>query len=249
MPYEVLATGQTPAFIIFLLDVSASMSQPLGNKRRVDVVTDALAAALRQMVFRSTKGKRVSPRYRMAMLAYSDKVYDLLDGVKTITDVAMFGVPELSTMRTTDTAKAFRAAEKLLKSELVNIRDWPAPLVCHMTDGQFTGDDPEPVVKRIMEMSVPDGNILVENIFLSDQILDKSIKDPYNWSGITATTNLRDAYAQKLREMSSTLPESYRSMMQESNYHLDRGAKMMLPGMSSELVAMGFQMAAATPIK
>ena len=37
------------------------MSQPLGNKRRVDVVMDALAAALRQLVFHSTKGSRRSP--------------------------------------------------------------------------------------------------------------------------------------------------------------------------------------------
>jgi uncharacterized protein YegL len=249
MPYEILATGQTPALIVFLLDVSASMSQELEGKRRIDVVTEALQHSLRQMVFRSTKGTRVSPRYRIAMYAYSDKVFDLLDGIKTITDVASFGVPELNTMRTTDTAKAFLAAERLLEGERMNLRESPAPLVCHMTDGVFTGEDPEPIAKRLMEMSVPDGHILVENIFLSDQVLAKAIKDPHNWSGITANTKLANDYAQKLRGMSSTIPESYRAMMLESNYHLESGAKMMLPGNSPELVSMGFQMAAATPIR
>ena len=87
MPYEVLATSKTPALIIYLLDVSASMSQPLGDRRRIDVVGDALQAALRTMVFRSTKGSRLSPRYRIAMIAYSDHVYDLLDGIKAVDQV------------------------------------------------------------------------------------------------------------------------------------------------------------------
>src|SRR5439155_22762420 len=165
MPYSVLATSRTPALVIYVLDVSASMTQPLGGKRRIDVVMDALTVAIRQMVFRSTKGGRLSPRYRIAMLAYSDHVYDLLDGVRTVEEVAHLGVPDLSPMRTTDTAKAFAQAEKILQSELFNMIGGPAPLVCHMTDGEYTGDDPEPIVQRIMGLSVPDGNVLVENIF------------------------------------------------------------------------------------
>src|SRR5437588_10606535 len=94
MPYTTLATSTTPALVIYLLDVSASMSQPLGNKRRIEVVLDALTSALRQMVFRSTKGGRLAPRYRIAMYAYSDHVYDLLDGIKTIGQVAHLGLPE-----------------------------------------------------------------------------------------------------------------------------------------------------------
>ena len=38
-------------------------------------------------------------------------------------------------------------------------------------------------------------------------------------------------------------------MMQESNYSLNPGALMLLPGMTPELVAMGFQMSAATPVR
>jgi len=135
MPYEIMATAKTPAVIIYLLDVSASMNQSLGGKRRVDIVMDALKAALQQMVFRSTKGGRLSPRYRIAMIAYSDYVYDLLDGIKTVDQVAHMGVPDLSPMRTTETAAAFAQAEKLLQAELPNLRTCPAPLVCHMTDG------------------------------------------------------------------------------------------------------------------
>ena len=249
MPYEILATSITPMLYIYLLDVSLSMSQPLGERRRIDVVMDALGATLRQMVYRSTKGRILSPRYRIAMYAYSDHVYDLLDGVKSVEYVARLGVPVLSTMHTTETAKAFAQAEKLLQAELPNLQGCPAPLVCHMTDGENTSKDPEPIVRRIMQMAVPDGHVLVENIFISDQILPKSVGDPYRWPGILPNTRLTNDYARKLRAMSSPLPASYRQMMLEMNYHLDSRALMLLPGMNPELVAMGFQMSSSTPFR
>jgi hypothetical protein len=39
MPYEILATSMTPALIIYLIDVSASMTRSLGGEKRIDVVT------------------------------------------------------------------------------------------------------------------------------------------------------------------------------------------------------------------
>lgn len=248
MPYEILATSITPMLYIYLLDVSLSMSQPLGERRRIDVVMDALGATLRQMVYRSTKGRILSPRYRIAMYAYSDHVYDLLDGVKSVEYVARLGVPVLSTMHTTETAKAFAQAEKLLQAELPNLQGCPAPLVCHMTDGENTSKDPEPIVRRIMQMAVPDGHVLVENIFISDQILAEPVHDPRQWPGILADTVLLTEYGLKLRAMSSLLPPSYRSTMLEMEYQIAPGAAMLLPGVNAELVGMGFQMSTATPV-
>jgi len=248
MPYEILATSKTPALIIYLLDVSGSMSEKLGGKRRIDVVMDALGAMLRQMVFRSTKGSRVSPRYRVAMFAYSDHVYDLLNGVKGVDQVAQLGIPELTTMRSTDTARGFAEVEKLLQRDLPGLAQCPAPLVCHMTDGEYTDADPEPVVRRIMSMSVPDGNILVENIFISDNILSERINDPHQWSGVLSNSKLNTNYARKLRSTSSPLPDSYRIMMRESGYNIADNAMMMIPGMTPALVEMGFVMSMSTPI-
>jgi len=249
MPYELLATATTPALVIYLIDVSASMMMPMTQeKRRIDVVMDALGFALRQMVFRSTKGARISPRYRVAMYAYSDHVYDLLDGIKSVDKVAHLGIPELSTMRSTRTAKAFEAAERLLQAELPNLQNSPAPLICHMTDGEFTGDDPEPVAQRLRQLAVSDGPVLLENIFITDEFLADPIDDPYRWGGVTLNTGLASEYARKLCRMSSPLPESYARMMQEANYQISPGALMVLPGHNSDFVAMGFQMSAATPV-
>jgi hypothetical protein len=248
MSYDILATSKTPALIIYVLDVSASMGQKMGSRRRIDIVMDAMGAALRQMVFRSTKGSRVAPRYRIAMYAYSDHVFDLVDGVKTVDQVAALGVPDLSPMRTSHAAKAFAQVERLLEQELPNLKDCPAPLVCHMTDGEFTGDDPEPIVKRIMDMEVPDGKVLVENIFISERILQEPISNPNEWQGVLSETRMATDFAKRLKSMSSMLPESYRAMMLETGYSLKENAVMMLPGISPELVEMGFVMSAATPI-
>jgi len=250
MSYEILATSSTPALILYLIDVSGSMSTNMAGKRRIDVVSEALVSTIRQMVFRSTKGKMVSPRYRVGMYAYSDKVWDILDGVKTIQEIASFGsLPELSTQTSTDTARAFLAAEKLLNAELPNMQNCPAPLVCHITDGEFTGENPGNVAQRIMQMSVPDGNVLVENIFISEKLLPEPIQDVQNWEGITASTSMTNQYGSTLRNISSPLPLSYQVMMAESSYHLSPNAVMMLPGMTPELVAMGLVMSGSTAIK
>lgn len=247
MSYEIQANAKQPALVIYVLDVSGSMSANLSGRRRIEVVMDALQAALQMAVFRSTKGSRVSPRYRIAIYAYSDDVYDILGGIKTIDQVAHLGVPVLSTMRRSDSARAFAEVEKLLTKEMPNLNNCPAPLVCHMTDGEFTGSNPEPIVRRIMNMSNNDGNVLVENIFISDKLLAKPIGDAHNWPGVLPDTAMANEYANKLRSISSKLPESYRIMMLESGYQMAEDAVMMIPGMSQELVELGFVMSTATP--
>ncbi|MCD1257396.1 protein kinase [Paenibacillus athensensis] len=249
-PYTTQATQSNPALIVYLLDASGSMGILQGNKRRIDIVRDALHSALRQMVFRSTKGSRISSRYRIALLAYSDEVYDLSGGVKKIDQLMNTGeLPVLETYRFTDTAKAFLYAEKLLKAELPNMQDCPAPLVCHMTDGVYTGEDPQPIVERIRAMTVKDGSVLVENIFISDEVLEQAVTQPKRWPGVGMHTPMLDEYGSKLRRMSSPIPESYREMMLEANYRLEPGSLMMFPGTHPELVSLGFQMSAATPIR
>jgi len=248
MSYDMLATSKTPALVIYLLDFSGSMSRSMEGRRRIDVVGEALKAAIQQMIFRSTKGSLISPRYHVALYVYSRDVFDVFDGIKPIHEVARLGLPELSTMNSTDTAKGFAQVEKLLQARLGDYQDCPAPLVCHMSDGEYTGKDPQPIVERIMGMAVPDGNVLVENIFISDQILAKPVDDPKQWPGILADTELRTAYGLKLRAMSSLLPPSYRIMMLEMDYQIAPGAAMLLPGVNAELVGMGFQMSTATPV-
>jgi hypothetical protein len=246
--YHILANQRSPQLIIYLIDVSASMNHLLMGRKRVDVVTDALRVAIGQMVARSMRGTIVIPRYRIALFAYSDDVYDLLGGIKTISDLARIGPPKLECFRRTETARAFERAESLIRQDLPNLQHCPAPVICHMTDGEYTGDDPSPIVRRIMATRVPDGHVLVENIFISDRIIQEDISNPREWKGILPETRLLNDYAEKLRALSSPLPRSYCITMGEEGYNLSDRAVMMLPGMSQDLIKMGFVMSAATPV-
>lgn len=248
VPYQVLATSETPALVIYLLDVSVSMQQPLGRARRIDVVIDALYAALRRMIFASTKGSRVAPRYRMAVLAYSDDVEDVLGGIHPVTEVAARSRIALTPVGGTETARAFARARDLLVGELPRLQQAPAPLVCHMTDGEYTGEDPEPIIRQIQALTVPDGPVLVQNIFVTDRVLAEPLPDPAAWPGIGPNTPLAGPYADKLRRMSSPLPESYRLTMLEHGLHLAPGSLMLFPGTNPDLVTLGFQMSAATRV-
>lgn len=97
-------------------------------------------------------------------------------------------------------------------------------------------------------MSNLDGYVLVENIFISDDILPQPITSPTDWPGISLETNLLGQYASKMRSFSSPLPASYRNVMAERGYAISPEAVMMLPGNSPDLVEMAFAMSMSTPI-
>ena len=247
--YSIPATSATPALIIYLLDVSGSMSEPCGQSTKIEVITTVLEKMVIKMVQRSTKGAVVSPRYRIAMFAYTNYVIDLLDGILTIDELAQRGIPILNPLDMTNTKAAFEEAEKLLQKELNNIQESPAPLICHMTDAEYNMGDPTSVVQRVMNMSVPDGNVLVENIFVSDGALSEQIQNPKEWEGLTNTEQLTTGFAKKLFSLSSPLPESYLNILGEMGYKSFRaGSRMMLPGNNPEMVELGFAMSAATKL-
>ena len=184
MSYSIPATSKTPALIIYLLDVSGSMGDEINGKPKIEIVSDALHQVAVRMVQRSTKGTTVAPRYNIAMYAYSSQVTDLLGGIKTVAELAQMGVPRLQPMDATDTAAAFREAESLLKAELPNLQNNPVPLICHMTDGEYnTGGDPEEIARRIMEMEVPDGKVLVEEYIRDRQRTQYARQRPQSVDG------------------------------------------------------------------
>lgn len=257
MSHTAVATSKTPALIIYLLDVSGSMGEADvrlddgSAASRISVVSQSLEDVAVTMVARSTRGTSIQPRYRIAILAYASQVYDILGGVKTVAEFAQVGVPNLAPMDTTNTEAAFLAAEQILQQELPNLApDSPAPLVCHMTDGEFNvGGDPSPVAQRIMSMSVPDGNVLLENIFIGPNLLRQSVNDVKSWGGLTSTAELANPHAQLLFNMSSTIPSTYRGLMNEMGYQLKDDARLMFAGNDSKLIEMAFVMSGMTPVK
>ncbi len=251
MSHEVPATSQTPALIIYLLDVSASMNQDFEGSSRITVVNQALEAVLKRMARLSLKGAQIAARYHLAMIAYSDRPMDILGAVRPINEVIALGRPVLQTYDATDTCAAFEVAKKILEAELPRRRGLykhPAPMVCHLTDGEYNGSDPAPIAREIAEMQTDDGNVLVENIFIGPNLLAAPIADPHQWPGITDPSQLRSPYARTLFGMSSALPESYASVIERAGFQMRAGARMLIPGGNRELIELAFVMSGATPV-
>jgi hypothetical protein len=246
MDYRALATRTTPALIIYVLDMSESMQHSLGAEPKIAIVTKMLKRVIIEMIRRSTKGSVISPRYRIACFAYNDEVRDLYGGAITVKEMSERGIPVMKASSRTDTAKALLQAEALLQREWSNIQAGPAPLICHMTDGQYNGDDPLPIAERIMQMRTPDGNVLIENLFLDDAALPQNI-DPYTWSGIANDTQLATDTARHLFHMSSPVPGSYQELFEDMGYHLGSGARLLFPGNAPAMIQAGFMMSGMTP--
>jgi hypothetical protein len=251
MPYTVEASSASPALIIYLLDVSRSMNELLDGTPRITRVNQAIEKVLVRMARLSLRGDRIAPRYRLAMIAYSDTPMDILGGVRPINEVVELGKPVLQTVNATNTHDAFVAARDILRDEIPRARGLtrrPAPMVCHLTDGQFTGDDPEPVAHEIMGMATDDGPVLVENVFIGSDLLERPVADISAWGGVASQDELSSAYAKKLFAMSSELPDSYAATMAREGYAMRAGARMLIPGVSRELIELAFAMSRATPV-
>jgi hypothetical protein len=248
--YSNMATSDHKALIVYLLDISGSMDQPISKagKTRIEAVTDALYVTIQEMVARSVKQGVIRPRYEVAMYAYSDDVYDIYSGKKTIDYISEKGIPELHLQNRTNMALGFECVKNFLVNEMQSwdeeqLRMRPAPLVVHMTDAEITErlGDPSPFFEEIKKLEVADGNVLIENIFVTDHIRLPT-SDLHVFSGYKVGETLDNPFGEKLLTMSSILPEAFRTLInREQGMNLKAGTSMMYPGTTTDFVQVAFQ--------
>lgn len=254
--YSLLATSKTPSTIIYLLDISASMGTIRKGIRRIDLAFESLISALDELVSRSTKGRDIQKRYRVAVFAYSEKVYDVLSdagleggGIQTIDQIAkvMNKIRVPQPLGGTNTAAAFDVAKTLLYFQMPFLTDHPAPLVCHLTDGRFDkGRDPSVSIESIKKLKNADGSVLIENIYIPEELEWQQDVDISDWKGISRNSQMPDEFAKELIEWSSRMPKSYRDSMIERGIPISYNAMMMFPGTRPDLVRLGMQIATLT---
>lgn len=249
MLYTQPATSLQPALVIYLIDASYSMNDKCGTTTKIDMVNQALREAIKDMVRRSMRDGIVQRRYKIALFAYSTKVLDVLNGICDLTDLVKQGFPVISADGETDTAAGFSAVETLLQAYLPQMQSCPAPLVCHLTDALITASNPTPIVRRIQEMTVKDGPVLVENVYVADKMLRSPVPNWLQWPGVTKPNQLTNDYARFLLQLSSPLPDTYRQNMNNHGYHLQKGASLFFPGTQIELVRLAFAISTATQLK
>ncbi len=246
MNYNNKATAKTPAYVVFVIDASGSMSERQGadGPTRIELVQAALREVIFQMVDMSTKvvnGQPVlRPRFRIAIIGYNDRVYTYLkEGFAPLDEFVKYGIPNIIPSGETNTAQAFLAVEQLLDQVLPTLEnDWPAPLICHLTDGVYNiGDSPLPVASRIKARQTPDGPVLIENIFFADNTLRSPISSVREWKGVKSESDLVDRYAIELLKMSSEIPSAYLETIRYWGFStIQPGAKLMFPGTNPELI-------------
>jgi hypothetical protein len=124
----------------------------------------------------------------------------------------------------------------------------PPPMVINITDCEFDEEqaqDPLEYSQKLQEISVLDGNILVENIFITDQISTPA--SPQDWQGYHHDDRTGNPYGDKLLKMSSPIPSNYAQILREqAGLKIKEGAAMMFPGITREFIKFGFVMSIVT---
>jgi TIR domain len=246
--YKTAATAKAPALIIYLLDTGISMAVEIGGQRKIDLVSRTLVQVLRQVLMGSIKGTSISPRYRVAICAYNDVVRDIYSGPEPINKIVEIGIPVVRPSGRSNAAGAFERAEQLLRREWNNLLDCPAPLICHLTGGEFTGPDPLPIVQRIQELSLADGAVLIENVLFDANALWRPFADPYGWEGVHSADQLATDLAKRLFHMSSPVPSSYHQRFVDLGYGLRSDARLLFPGDTPGMIETAFTMSGMTPV-
>lgn len=253
MSYQNLSNSDHPATLIYLVDISGSMEAPMpGGKTRIEVAKDAIQITYTSMIQRSLRQGQIHARYRIAMIAYTDELYDVYGekgSIITIDKLKDEGIPPITPQKTTNMAKAFRYAAKLLQDDIKKwspkwLQECPAPIVINITDCEYDEDleDPAKSAQKVQEISVPDGNVLIENIFITDQISLPNTKTTV-WPGYRHNETTGDPFGDKLLAMSSQIPAYYAQMMREqAGLTIREDTAMMFPGINADFIKTGFVM-------
>ena len=255
--YQNQANSDHPATLIYLVDISGSMNATMQEgKTRIEVAKNAIQVAYAQMIQRSMRQGTIHPRYRVGMIAYSDKIYDVYGELGSIISIDRLkdeGIPMITPQKSTNMARAFSYAEKLIREDIETwpskwLDDCPPPMVINITDCEFDEEqaqDPLEFSQRIQKISVPDGNVLVENIFITDQI---SVPvSPQDWQGYQHADKTGTSYGDRLLEMSSLIPSTYAQILREqAGLKIREGTAMMFPGITREFIKFGFVMSIVT---
>jgi len=255
--YRNQANSDHPATLIYLVDISGSMNATMQDgKTRIEVAKNAIQVAYAQMIQRSMRQGKIHPRYRVGMIAYSDKLYDVygnLGSIVTIDQLKNEGIPSITPQKSTNMATAFRYAEKLIRDDLQKwphkwLEACPPPMVINITDCEFDEEqaqDPLEFAQRLQQISVRDGNVLVENIFITDQI--SAPESPQDWQGYRFSDKTGNSYGDKLLAMSSPIPPTYAQILREqAGIKIREGTAMMFPGVTREFIKFGFVMSIVT---
>ncbi len=252
--YTTRVTYESPAHLLYLIDCSGSMSTILEGKPRHSWIEEGLEYVLNKILDRSYANGVYYSKYKIAIIAYSSGI-SFPTEAKFIDakDLLEAGIPQFVPGGETGVALAFEEAYRLLNNllqEPIVKHASPAPLLCHITDGTYNvGGSPEKAIQKLKTLRNKDGNVLVQNLLISDNLLYTPITNMYSWVGLKSSDErvFKNSYEPFLLSSSSALPSAYANKLKEYGYSLEPDSKMMYPAENSELIKLSFLVTISAP--
>jgi hypothetical protein len=228
--------------MIFLLDQSGSMAEPVGDQpgvSKAQALANAVNALLDDIVGRCVKELGEPPEYYydIGIIGYGDEALPLFGGPlagrylaspQEINDAAetVQGIDgaertvwfqPVASNRTAMCA-ALNLAGRIAHGWIASHGDSFPPIVLNVTDGKPTDGEPKPWADRLRGLETTDGNLLLFNLHLS-ATGNQSVVFPDNPRG------LPDDYAKRMFGLSSELPEFMRQHAAERQIPVRPGAR------------------------
>lgn len=227
--YQVAASRSHPAAIVFLLDQSNSMNEPIGGSHvpKAQVVADVVNNALYELILRTVKDPTEGPRhyYDLAVIGYSSEVDSALSGEllgrSFVPNDELARHPLRVAEQTTPDGRSVR--KPVFVEPVANgwtymcdaldmcgamLAEWLAdpghqdsfpPIIVNISDGEATDGDPTVWAQRLRGLGTTDGKVLFFNVSVSGEAVQ-----PVLFPG--PDTHFPDKYSQQLFSMSSELP-------------------------------------------
>ena len=246
--YQVPASRVHPICIVFLLDQSQSMSEPISGSTtpKAIVLAEVVNNALYELILRTVKDPREGPRhyYDIGLIGYSDEAHHLFSGPLAGRSLVSNSELAKSPVRVdTVDAGGGRMAKKPVFVEPVSkgwtkmcealdlcgglVNQWlqqPGhqnsfpPIVVNVSDGEATDGDPTEWSRRLRSLGTTDGNLLFFNVSLSSEAVAPLFFP-------TPGTPLPDNYSAQLFAMSSELPAFMADAAARQGLHVSPGAR------------------------
>jgi hypothetical protein len=235
-----------PGCIIFLVDRSTSMEEPIGSggASKADSLAQAVNRLIRNLVLQCQRGEQIRDYYHLGLIGYGASVGSIFGGDLTghdlvpISSVADYplrlvretvpGSPDLGldmpvwlqpvAKGGTPMVQAIDTAGAIVVGWANEHFDSFPPIVVNVSDGAATDGDPRSMAEQLRNVHTKDGPVLLFNVNLSSAP-GPAVQYP------NTPRDLPDAYARTLFEMSSELTPYMVAVARGMGLAVDVGAR------------------------